>query len=48
MFERRHQPLLPRKLFFLRLARHAWIGLGIIAVSLGIGIDGYHCTAGLG
>jgi hypothetical protein len=48
MFERRYQPLLPRNLFFLRLVRHAWISLGIIALSLGIGIVGYHWTDGLG
>jgi hypothetical protein len=48
MFERRHQPVLPRELFYLRLARHACMSLGIIGVSLGIGIIGYHCTDGLG
>jgi len=48
MFERRQQPVLPRKLFYLRLARHACMSLGIIGVSLGIGIVGYHCTGGLG
>jgi hypothetical protein len=42
MFENRKAPLLPRRAFFARLARCAGIGLLIIAVSLGIGMTGYH------
>jgi len=42
MFEHHRQPLLPRAAFFLRLARHAGIALGIVLVSLAIGIVGYH------
>jgi hypothetical protein len=48
MFEHRHQPLLPRELFYRRLARHGCIGLAIVAGSLGIGILGYHFSEGLG
>ena len=48
MFEHRRQPLLPRKLFYRRLARHGSICLAIIAASLGIGILGYHFCEGLG
>lgn len=41
-YERHNQPLLPGKFFFLRLVRHAGIGLLLIVFSLGIGILGYH------
>ncbi|MCE5228674.1 hypothetical protein LLG95_03650 [bacterium] len=42
LYERRHQPLLPTRLFILRQAWHALLAVGIVAVSLGIGIIGYH------
>jgi hypothetical protein len=42
MFEHRSKSLLPRKQYYLRVARHAALGLTIIAVSLGIGMVGYH------
>jgi hypothetical protein len=48
MFEHRHQPVIPRKHFYRRLARHACMSLGIIVVSLGIGILGYHFSEGMG
>ena len=42
MYERRHEPLLPRKQFLGRMARSAlWAG-GLIVVSLSGGIIGYH------
>ena len=47
MYEHRREPLLPRKLFFRRLARHGCFSLGIVVVALGIGIVGYHITEGL-
>ncbi|HVM62741.1 MAG TPA: hypothetical protein VMV72_17900 [Verrucomicrobiae bacterium] len=47
MFEQRQQPVISRKHFFRRLARHAWISLAIIAGSLGMGILGYHLTEGM-
>jgi len=43
----RHRPLPPRRAFLARFARHAAIALGIIIVSLGIGVLGYHGTEGL-
>ncbi|MGC9941395.1 MAG: hypothetical protein ABSE48_06140 [Verrucomicrobiota bacterium] len=43
MFEHRTKPLLPRKVFYQRLAHHAALGVTIIAISLGIGMVGYHC-----
>ena len=45
MFEHRRQALLPRRVFFTRLARCAAIGLLIIFGSLGLGMLGYHWFA---
>ena len=42
MFEHRTKPLLPRKVYYQRLAHHAAMGVGVIFVSLGIGMTGYH------
>lgn len=42
MYESRHQRLLSRGAFLRRLAGHGAFALGILAVSLGIGIAGYH------
>jgi hypothetical protein len=48
LYEHRNQPLLSRRAFAVRLARHGGIALALIAVSLGIGVCGYRFTAGLG
>ena len=45
---RTHVPLLSRAEFAVRIAKNALLGLGLIVVSLAIGIVGYHVTAGLG
>jgi len=42
MFEHRSQALLPRRIFYRRLVRHAAVGLALIAVMLGLGMIGYH------
>ncbi|MCX7015955.1 MAG: hypothetical protein NTW86_25935 [Candidatus Sumerlaeota bacterium] len=42
MFEHRRDPLLPRAAFLLRVLRHVGAGLAVVAVSLGIGVVGYH------
>jgi hypothetical protein len=42
MFEHRTTPLLPRRLFFVRLARSLGWGLLVVALGLGIGMAGYH------
>ncbi len=42
MFEHHTKPLLPRKEYYRRVARHAALGLTVIAVALGIGMTGYH------
>lgn len=47
MFEHRTKPLLPGKVFVLRVLRSLALALGIIALSLGLGIFGYHYCAGL-
>ena len=48
MFEHRHKPLLSRAAFAARLARSSALAALLIAVSLGIGVLGYHLFAGLG
>src|SRR5512147_1440372 len=45
---RQHVPLLSREELILRLVRSSALGAGLIVVSLGVGIVGYHVTAGLG
>jgi hypothetical protein len=47
LFESRKKPLLPRRQFYGRLARCLRIGIAIIAVSLGIGMIGYHVLESL-
>ena len=42
MYEHHHQPLASRKVFARRLMRNGLIGLTLLAVSLVIGILGYH------
>lgn len=42
MFERRHQPLLPRGVYLLRVLKSALLALGILGSALGIGVLGYH------
>ncbi len=42
MFEHHTKPLLPRKEYYRRIARHAALGGAVIAVALGIGMTGYH------
>lgn len=46
MFEHRTDPLLPRRLFFGRLMRGGIIGASLVAVSLLIGMFGYHFLEG--
>ncbi len=47
MYEHRSQPLLPLSRFARRMLRHAAAALVFLLVSLGIGVAGYHFTAGL-
>ena len=41
-FEHRSEPVLPRRLFLARMVHHVGFGVGLIVVSLGIGVIGYH------
>ena len=43
-FERRHEPLLPRRIFVRRLLVYLGFSVLIIGFSLGVGILGYHYT----
>lgn len=47
MYERRHEPLLPASGFLRRVAAHSAVGFSILAVSLLIGVSGYHALEGL-
>lgn len=46
-FEHRAQPVIPLHRFFIRLARSGTVALALIAVSLLIGMVGYHALVGL-
>lgn len=48
MFERRGEPLLPRRDFVRRMLAFGAIAAGAIMVALLIGVVGYHQIAGLG
>ena len=47
MFEHKSHPLLPRHLFFKRMMLSASLGLALVAVSLAIGMMGYHHYEGM-
>lgn len=42
MFEHRKQPLLPRGIFYARVARCGAMGAVVVLAALGIGMAGYH------
>lgn len=46
-YERMSQPLLPRRRFLRRLAGSVGLGLALIAISLAVGMAGYHWLDGL-
>ena len=46
-FERRDQPVAPRHRFIIRLAHNGIIALALIAVSLFVGMLGYHVLEGV-
>jgi hypothetical protein len=43
-FERRTDPLLPRRRFWRRIVRTALAGALLVALALGLGMVGYHIT----
>ena len=45
MYEPHHAPLLPRPEFLRRLRRHGRWALGVFAISIGIGMSGFHWLA---
>jgi hypothetical protein len=47
MFERRHEKLLPRRSFLKRLVKFTSISVGLIVISLIIGMVGYNAFEGL-
>jgi NhaP-type Na+/H+ or K+/H+ antiporter len=47
MFEQRHEPLLSRAAFLRRMVKYALLASGFIAVSLVIGMAGYHYFEGM-
>ena len=47
-FESRHDRLLPRSCFYLRLLASLVLGLGLLSVALGLGVVGYHYIGQLG
>ena len=47
MYEHHAKPLLSWKLFYRRVVLHWLVSVGIVALSLGIGITGYMVTEGL-
>jgi hypothetical protein len=46
-YEAKHQPLLSRKAFAMRLARSFAASALLIGLSLFVGMLGYHCTEGM-
>jgi hypothetical protein len=42
MFEHRSKPVLPRPKYYRRLAKSVLAGAGLVAVSLAVGMVGYH------
>jgi len=46
-FERRHEKLLPRRLFLWRLARWIAMAAAVVLGSLAVGVCGYHYLDGL-
>ncbi len=47
MFEKRHEPLLPRDVFVVRLVRALVIGWVMIMLALYLGMVGYHYYEGM-
>lgn len=46
-FERSHEKLLPMRLFLLRFARWTTVAAAVVAISLAVGVCGYHYLGGL-
>jgi len=46
-YEHRSQPMLPSRLFVRRIVFHLLLALGLVLVSLAVGVVGYRFLAGL-
>jgi hypothetical protein len=47
LYERRHEPLLPRRAWAARLAWHLGLAAALLAFALGAGAIGYRATEGM-
>jgi hypothetical protein len=47
MYERKHQPLAPKKVFYGRIMKSTAVGIFILFICLMIGVAGYHYTANI-
>ena len=47
MYEHRHQPLIPKRVFVGRMARHAMGALVLVGGTLFVGVAGYRWLEGL-
>src|SRR5205809_196669 len=47
IYEHRNKPVVSRRVFFKRLAQSFSTGTAVIAVSLGVGMFGYHMLEGM-
>ena len=47
MYEHHQTPLLPRRVFYRRVVRHAVIAVAILLAALGVGMVGYHHFEGV-
>jgi hypothetical protein len=45
MYERKHQPLAPKNIYYSRMAKSFAAGIFILFICLMIGIAGYHYTS---
>ena len=48
MYESRGRPVLSRRHFARRIALHVGVSVGLVALSLFLGMAGFHVTDGLG
>ncbi len=47
MYERHHEPLISRKMYFRRMARGGGVAFAAILAALFLGVSGYHWIEGL-
>jgi len=47
MYERRHDPLIPREMYLRRLARNGGIAAAVVFAALFLGVSGYHWIEGI-